>query len=131
MSDQDRSRAPRILIVEDEQVVAMDMELQLLSFGYEVAGIAGTGKEALRLAEAALPDLVLMDVQLRGALDGMATAAQMQRVWKVPVVFVTAFGHDEARRAEALAPAGYLTKPYRPENLQRVIAAALQPGGSG
>ena len=132
MSDQDRSRVPRILIVEDEQVVAMDMERQLLSFGYEVAGIAGTGKEALRLAETTQPDLGLMDVQLRGALDGMATAAQMQRVWKGPVVFVTAFGHDEARwRAEALAPAGYLTKPYRPENLQRVVAAALPPQGSG
>jgi CheY-like chemotaxis protein len=128
MSDKSSSRVPRILIVEDELVVAMDVEMQLLAFGYEVAGIARTGKEALRLAESAHPDLVLMDVQLRGALDGIAT---MQAVWKVPVVFVTAFGNAEARRrAEALHPAGYLTKPYRPETLQPVVAAALQARGS-
>jgi CheY-like chemotaxis protein len=131
MSDKSSSRVPRILIVEDELVVAMDVEMQLLAFGYEVAGIARTGKEALRLAESAHPDLVLMDVQLRGALDGIATAEQMQAVWKVPVVFVTAFGNAEARRrAEALHPAGYLTKPYRPETLQPVVAAALQARGS-
>ena len=128
MSEKDPFRTPRILIVEDEQVVAMDIEMQLLAFGYEVTGIVRTGKEALCLAETTCPDLVLMDVQLRGALDGIATAEEMQRVRKVPVVFVTAFGNEEARRrAESVSPSGYLTKPYRPEDLQDVVTAALQP----
>lgn len=125
MKDEHRSR---ILIVEDEQVVAMDLEMQLLSFGYEISGIANTGQEALRLADATRPDLVLMDVHLRGALDGIATAQEVQGRWNLPVVFVTAFNNQEARkRAQALNPSGYLTKPYRPEQLRAIVAAALQP----
>lgn len=121
------SGAPRILVVEDEQVVAMDMELQLVAFGYEVIGIAATGKEALRLAETAQPDLVLMDIQLRGSLDGVATAAEVQRVKKLPVVFVTAFANEEAaRRVKEASSYGLLTKPYRPEDLRAIISAALK-----
>lgn len=119
--------ARRILLVEDEQVVAMDIEMQLESFGYEVTGIATTGKEALRLAETTRPDLVLMDIQLCGSLDGFATAAEVQRIGNLPVVFITAFGNGEAkRRANAVSPYGFLTKPYRPEELRAVVSAALE-----
>ena len=128
MSRNVRSRsASRILVVEDEQVLAMDVEMQLVAFGYEVTGIAATGKEALRLAETTRPDLVLMDVQLRGPLDGFATAAKVQQIRKLPIVFVTAFGNTEAqRRAKAVSSCGFITKPYRPEDLRAVVSAALE-----
>jgi CheY-like chemotaxis protein len=117
---------PRILVVEDEHVVAMDMEMQLVASGYEVTGIAAAGKEALRLAETTRPDLILMDVRLQGPLDGFATAAEIQRVRNVPIVFVTAFGNGEAkRRAKELGPYGLLTKPYRPEDLRSIVTGAL------
>lgn len=120
------SSIPRILVVEDEQVVAMDMEMQLVAFGCEVTGVATTGREALRMAETTHPDLVLMDVQLRGSLDGFATAAEVQRIRHLPIIFVTAFGNGEAqRRAKAASPYGFLSKPYRPEDLQAAVSAAL------
>jgi DNA-binding response OmpR family regulator len=120
----------RILIVEDELVVAMDMEMQLQAVGYEVTGIATTGDEAQHLAQTTRPDLVLMDIQLRGPMDGFATATEMQRLGKMPVVFLTAFGNEDAqRRALEIGSYGYLTKPYRPEALTAVVSAALEQRG--
>lgn len=127
MSEGEQSSTLRILIVEDEQLVAMDAEMQLVAFGYEVTGIAATGKEALRLAETTQPNLILMDVQLRGSRDGFATAAEVQQQMNIPIVFVTAFGNEEAqRRAKAASPYGFLIKPYRPEDLRAVVSAALE-----
>src|SRR5438093_1294682 len=80
----------KILIVEDEQVVAMDVEAQLLTLGYQVVGLTGNGEEALSLTEETSPDLILMDIQLQGKLDGIATADQIRHRWQIPVVFMTA-----------------------------------------
>lgn len=128
MSESDsRPSAPRILVVEDEQVVAMDMEMQLAALGYEVTGIAATGETALQLTEITRPDLILMDIRLGGSLDGFATAAEVRKSRELPVVFVTAFGNEETqRRAQAASPCGFLTKPYRPEDLRAAISAALE-----
>jgi CheY-like chemotaxis protein len=127
MTENIRSAAPRILVLEDERIVAMDMEMQLTAFGYEVTGIAASGKEALRLADKTKPDLVVMDINLRGTLDGFRTAAELQKTRKVAIIFVTAFGNEEAqRRADALSPLGYLSKPYRPEDLRAAVSAAFQ-----
>lgn len=117
----------RILIVEDEQVVAMDVELQLAELGYQVTGVAMTGDEALRLVERARPDLVLMDIQLHGAMDGIAVADQIREHWRIPVVFVTAYAnHDLVARAKEVEPYGYLTKPFTSKELDASIAIALQ-----
>lgn len=117
---------PRILVVEDEQVIAMDIEAQLVSFGCEVTGIASSGTEALRLAEATRPDVVLLDIKLQGPLDGFATAEEVQRKRMLPIVFVTAFSYREARRrALAIRSCGFLTKPYRPEDLRAAVSAAF------
>lgn len=117
--------------MEDEQVVALDMEMQLDAFGYEVTGIASTGKEALRLTQETHPDLILMDIQLHGPLDGFATAIEVQRMRNLPIVFVTAFGNQEAQnRAQALSSCGILTKPFRPEDLQAAVSAALAQHGA-
>ena len=85
----------KILVVEDEQILAMDVRAQLCELSYDVVGIASTGKEALRLAKECRPDLVLMDIQLRGSIDGIATAGEMRRQWQTPVVFMTAFAGEE------------------------------------
>ncbi len=119
--------APRILIVEDEQLVAMDVEMQLSSFGYEIAGMADSGAETLRLVDETRPDLILMDINLRGSMNGVAIAAQLRRSGiATPILFVTAYGSGEAlRRAETVSFHGYITKPYRPVELHTIVRSAL------
>lgn len=120
-------RNRRILIVEDEQVVAMDVEVQLAELGYEVTGIATTGPEALQLVETSHPDLVLMDIQLHGKMDGLSVAGQIRERWDVPVIFVTAYtSSDLVARAKEAGPYGYLTKPFSSGELNASIAIALE-----
>jgi two-component system cell cycle sensor histidine kinase/response regulator CckA len=116
----------RILIVEDEVLVARDIEQQLRSLGYEPTGIAGTSEEALALAGADRPQLALMDIRLRGEVDGIETACELQRRYSVPVVFLTAHA-DEATvaRARPAQPYGYLLKPFHELDLRTTIEMAL------
>lgn len=117
---------PSVLIVEDEMVVAADLENSLKRSGYRVTGIAGTGRQAVRLAEQSCPDLVLMDIQLKGPMDGVAAADEIHRRWQIPVVFVTANTNEETfARAKAAAPYGYLMKPFRIQELNATIRVAL------
>jgi len=120
----DRSR---ILIAEDEQVVALDVEYELNELGYEVIGVATSTPEAVQLTEATRPDLVLMDVQLDGPSDGIAAADEIRRRWQIPVVFVTASsGREIVSRAKEAGPYGYITKPFRGRELNASIAVALE-----
>lgn len=122
---------PKILIVEDEQVVAMDIESQLIELGYEVIGVASTGMEAWQLAEEKRPDLVLMDIQLHGSYDGIAVAHQMIERWQIPVVFVTAYAnHNVIARAEEVQHDGYLRKPYNSRDLSHAVQRALEKHAS-
>ena len=115
-----------VLIVEDEQLVALDMESSLEKLGYVVAGIAITGEQALEIAEERRPDLVLMDIRLPGEVDGIAAAALIRDRWDIPVIFVTAFSGEEVIvRAKAAGPYGFLTKPFRTEELNPTIRVAL------
>jgi PAS domain S-box-containing protein len=116
----------RILVAEDEPIVAMDLERSLAGLGYEVAGIADSGSKAVRLAGESHPDLVLMDVQLRGKMDGIAAAEEIRRRWQIPVVYTTAYSTDEViERAKATRPLGFLVKPFRTKELNAAIAVAL------
>ncbi len=81
----------RILITEDEIMVARDLEQRLHKFGYQVADIVDTGEEAVQKAALLHPDLVLMDIRLNGEMDGIAAARQIRSASKTPVVFVTAY----------------------------------------
>ena len=127
MSESAWDTAPKILVVEDEQIVALDVEAQLVRLGYEVVGVASTGKEALVLTQQTCPDLVLMDVQLQGSLDGIATAEQIRRRWQIPVVFATAFaGEETLARARATGPYGFLTKPFKSNDLRATVSVALE-----
>lgn len=120
-------KRPCILIVEDEQVVAMDLERSLRQLGYEVAGVADEADEALRLIETADPDLVLMDIQIAGKRDGISLAEEIRSRWEIPVVFATAHTNPETiDRAESAAPFGYLVKPFRLNDLNATLVVALQ-----
>ena len=82
---------PKILIAEDEIVVALDLEQSLTGLGYDVVGVADTGRGAVRLVNEVRPHLVLMDIRLKGQMDGIEAAEEIRRRSQVPVVFVTAF----------------------------------------
>lgn len=118
--------APRIAVVDDEMIVAKDLESTLRSFGYEVPGTAPTGQEAITLAALHKPDLMLMDIRLRGELDGIETARHIQQQLDVPIVYVTAYA-DEAtlERARDTCPYGYLVKPVQDTALRSAVSTAL------
>ena len=120
----------KILIVEDEVIIAMDLRQRLERFGYQVVGIAATGEQALQICERAPPDLVMMDIVLRGGLDGIETAVRINSRHDVPIVYLTAFGDEKTlMRARDTAPYGYLVKPYRPEEVRACIEVALYKHG--
>jgi PAS domain S-box-containing protein len=117
---------PRILIVEDEGIVALDIEKTLVDLGFEVTGKAASAVEALASAAANRPDLVLMDIRIRGELDGIQTAELLRRDYDVPVAYLTAYGDAETiQRAKKTAPAGFLLKPFKQAELYSIIEISL------
>jgi len=122
MADPDRIR---VLIVENEGLVSCDLGAMLTGLGYEVAAICRSGEEALPLADDLRPDVVLMDVQLAGAMDGIETARRMLRNNPVALIYITACA-DEATvtRARDTQPCAYLLKPYREDDLRATLEVA-------
>jgi CheY-like chemotaxis protein len=119
-------RTARILVVEDEGIVRLDIQEKLEQLGYMVAGAAASSDEALHLVESKRPDLVLMDVRLEGSRDGIQTAEQVRQRWDVPIVFLTAHGDAETMvRIKGTNPFGYLLKPFEAKDLLTVIEIAL------
>jgi diguanylate cyclase (GGDEF)-like protein/PAS domain S-box-containing protein len=116
----------RILVVEDERLVAKHIENMVRGLGYDVAGVAATGEDAIRIALGTLPDLVLMDIMLRGDMDGIAASEQIWDKAAIPVVYLTAYA-DEAtlERAKVTDPFGYLLKPFEERELYTAIEMAL------
>ena len=119
-------KRPRILVVEDETVVSLDMQDRLTALGYEVSGAVARGEDALAQVEAGRPDLVLMDIRLKGAMDGIAAAEEIRRRWRLPVVYLTAYTEDSTlQRAKLTEPFGYVIKPFEDRELKSVIEMAL------
>lgn len=117
---------PKILVIEDETIVARDIAQQLLEMGYEPVGHATRGEEAVLLAEQLRPNLVLMDIQLAGAMDGITAAQAIREQFGLPVVFLTAFAADDIlARAKLTEPFGYILKPFSERELRTVIEMAL------
>lgn len=116
----------RILVVEDESLVARDLEHMLLSLGHSIVGIVTTGEEALKTARDDRPDLVLMDIVLKGKIDGIAAAEEIWETWGIPVVYLTAYADDTIfQRAKLSEPFGYLLKPFESRELQTTVEMAL------
>ena len=124
-------RAQTILVVEDEAIVARDIRQQLAELGYQPLGPASSGEEAVRLAGELRPSLVLMDIRLAGAMDGIDAAHAIHTQFGLPVVFLTAFsGDDMLDRAKGAFPYGYIVKPFAERELRTVIEMALYRHGS-
>jgi len=117
----------RVLVVEDEGIVAMDLERLLGRLGYVVPAVVADGEGAVAKTEALRPDVVLMDIMLKGQVDGVQAAEAIRERFNTPVVFLTAYG-DEAtvRRAKAAGPFGYVLKPFEERQLEIAIEMALQ-----
>lgn len=118
--------ATRILIVEDEVLVARDLQQQLKALGYAIVGIAATGEHALAMVAETQPQLVLMDIRLQGALDGIATAEQIRQRYALPIVYLTAHADTATvQRARVTEPFGYILKPFEERELHTVVEMAL------
>ncbi len=116
----------RILVVEDESIVALDIQHRLHKLGYEVPTLVASGEEALEEVTASPPDLVLMDVMLAGSLDGVETAEIIRNQYNVPVVFLTAYSDDSTlQRAKVSGPLGYILKPFKEKELHSTIEVVL------
>src|SRR3989304_8259393 len=102
----------RILVVEDEIIIAEDMQRKLKKMGYVVPAIASSGEEAIRKIKENIPDLILMDIVIHGNMDGIETAGQIHSLFDIPVVYLTAYADEKTlQRAKITQPFGYLIKP--------------------
>ncbi len=116
----------KILIVEDESIVARDIQRRLLHLGYEVVGAVPTGDEAIKKASILLPDLVLMDVRLKGDMDGIEAATVIRQDYGIPVIYLSAYAdNDTLKRASVTEPFGYILKPFEERELHTTIEMAL------
>ena len=116
----------RILIVEDDYFVALELEHSLSEVGFEVIGVAGTAEEALKMAASGKPALAVMDIRLNGPRDGIDTAIELLTVFKIPSIFATAHSDPETtRRAEKAKPLGWLEKPYTANSLIELLNKVL------
>jgi two-component system, cell cycle sensor histidine kinase and response regulator CckA len=117
---------PQIMVVEDESIVAEDMKAMLEGFGYTVPTVAFSGEEAVKKAFDTPPDLVLMDIVLKGQMSGVEAVERIRSRCNIPVVYVTAYADEKTvRRAKATEPYGYILKPFDARELQTAIEIAL------
>jgi len=120
----------KILIVEDEGIVALNLQHRLQHMGYEVAGVADSGAQSLSLMARELPDLVLMDIHIKGEMDGIEVARRIGLEHATPVVYLTAYSEDATlERARHTRPYGYLIKPFSERELHATIQMALERHG--
>lgn len=120
----------RILVVEDEHIVAMGIKKMLKSLGYTVTGVASSGEDAISKAESTFPDVVLMDIMLKGDMDGVEAAREIRERLDVPVVYLTAYSDTQIlERAKRTEPFGYIIKPFDEKDLYNSIEVALHRYG--
>ena len=116
----------QILIAEDDPTIAQDLKYKLENLDYEVAGITPSAEQAVVLAESLRPDLVLMDIQLAGEMDGIQAAEQIRKL-RVPIVYVSGYCDGPVlERAQRTEPYGYILKPYRTDDRRIAVEMSLQ-----
>jgi PAS domain S-box-containing protein len=122
----EQNQVGQVMLVEDEIIVALDIQQRLDTLGYQLAAHATTGEEAFRFASEMKLDLILMDIKLKGQLDGIDTAAQIRVSSDVPIIYITAFADKNTlERARLTEAYGYLIKPFEDRDLQSTIEMAL------
>jgi AmiR/NasT family two-component response regulator len=116
----------KILVVEDDRIISLEIKERLEEFNYGVIGSATTGEEAYSLASAYLPDLIIMDIHIEGAMDGIETALKIKNELNIPVVYLTAYADDfTIERAKITEPYGYIVKPLDERELKSAVEIAL------
>lgn len=116
----------KVLVVEDENIVALEIKGRLKKLGYIVPGVASTGEDAINKAEALSPDLVLMDIMLKGEIDGIEAARYIREKMDIPIIYLTAYADEQTlERAKSTAPYGYILKPFGENDLRTTIEIAL------
>ncbi len=129
MNDRDSASAVRILIVEDEAIIGMELQARLIRQGYDVPLVVDTGIKAINKAGELQPDLILMDIFLKGDMDGIEAAEKIHQKHAVPIVFLTANTDKQTfERAKLSAPLGYIQKPFQENVLFSTIEIALYKG---
>jgi PAS domain S-box-containing protein/putative nucleotidyltransferase with HDIG domain len=119
-------RKTKILVVEDESIVARDIRNMLVGLGYDVTGVVASAKAAVQKAQETMPDIVLMDVMLQGKITGVEAAEQIYTKFSIPVVYLTAYADSTTvQQAKKTEPFGYIIKPFEERELQTTIEIAL------
>jgi DNA-binding LytR/AlgR family response regulator len=116
----------KILVVEDEMIIAAKISMQLTGLGYEVTGILPRGEQAVQHVKENKPDIILLDINLKGELDGIETALQIQQFADIPIIYLTA-NSDEVtfNRAKPTKPSAFISKPFKQLDLQRAIELTI------
>ena len=117
----------KILIVEDEIIIAKDIQSILKTLGYDASVIVSYGEEAIKKTEEIKPDLVLMNIDIKGDMDGIEAAAEIHNLFNIPVVFLTGYMDEERlKRAKTTEPFSYVIKPFNERELHSTIVRALK-----
>lgn len=115
----------RVLIAEDEPITAADLRASLAQFGCRVVASVGSGEEAVEQAGQCRPDLVIMDVRLRGRMDGVEAGRRISESWNIPIIYVSAFLDSDIRERARESAATCLSKPFDPEALRSAVAVVF------
>ncbi len=115
-----------VLVVEDESIVSKDIQHSLKKLGYNVVGAASTGEQAVQLAMDTMPDIILMDIMLKGEMNGIEAATQIRTETNIPVIFLTAYADESTlNKAKVTQPYGYIIKPFKEIDIHTSIEMAL------
>jgi DNA-binding LytR/AlgR family response regulator len=115
-----------VLVVEDESIVSKDIQHSLKKLGYNVVGAAATGEQAVKLAMETQPDIILMDIMLKGEMNGIEAATQIRTETNIPVIFLTAYADESTlNKAKVTQPYGYIIKPFKEIDIHTSIEMAL------
>jgi CheY-like chemotaxis protein len=116
----------KILIVEDEIIIAIDLKIRLENLGYYVPGIAVNGKDAIKKTEEKNPDLILMDILLNGETDGIEVAQQIRNQYNIPIIYLTGSQNNSLlEKAKITEPYGYINKPFDNTEIDSAIQLAV------
>jgi CheY-like chemotaxis protein len=116
----------KIIIVEDEIIIALDLKLRLENLGYNVIHTAFNGEDAIKRTGETSPDLVLMDIQLNGEMDGIYVAQQIRRLYNIPFIYLTgSYENSLIERAKQTNPVGFINKPFDESEIQNLIEMAI------
>lgn len=119
-----------VLVVEDESIVSKDIQHSLKKLGYNVVGASPTGEKAIELAGSENPDIVLMDIMLKGEMNGIEAASQIKELYAIPVIFLTAYADESTlSKAKITEPYGYVLKPFKEIDLHTTIEMAIYKHG--